>query len=102
MRQKYEDYGYDGLYDQHGHKRYIHRVPLSTAEKVLALYQNSYSDLGVWRFRQKLKTEHGIRLSYSWVKQALYGAGLAAPPAPAKHRSCIGPKMRSSGVDART
>ena len=101
MRQKYADYGYDGLYDQHGHKRYIHRVPLATAEKVLALYQNSYSDLGVWRFHQKLKTEQGIRLSYSWVKQALYGAGLAAPPAPAKKPLVHRPLAASKPVARR-
>ena len=27
-------------------------------------------------FHEKLKEEHGIELSYSWVKQALQGAGL--------------------------
>ena len=81
IRQKYEEFGYDGLYDQQHRKRHFHRVPLPTAEKVLALYQESYSGLSVRRFHQKLREEHGIRLHYSWLKQALEGAGLVAVPA---------------------
>ncbi len=80
IRQKYAEFGYDGLYEQHRRKRHVHRVPLPTAEKVLALYQQSYYGLNATRFHRKLRSEHGIRLSYSWVKQALYGAGLLAAP----------------------
>ncbi|MBZ5577179.1 MAG: hypothetical protein LAP40_11525 [Acidobacteriia bacterium] len=92
MRQKYEAFGYDGLYDQARHKRRVHRVPLGTAETVLALYQQTYSGFTVRRFHQKLKAEHSIGLPYSWVRQALLGAGLvtiakkAEPPAPVKLR----------------
>lgn len=81
MRQKYEDFGYDGLYDQTRHKRHIHRVPLSTAERVLELYQESYNGFTARRFYQKLRSQHGIRLPYSWVKKALDGAGLVPRPA---------------------
>jgi len=80
LRQRYEEFGYDGIYDQRRRKRQIHRVPLGTAEKILALYQDKYAGVGVWRFCQKLSAEHGIRVSYSWLKQALEGAGLAPPP----------------------
>jgi hypothetical protein len=45
---------------------------------VLELYQEKYFDLNVRHFHEKLQEEHGIRLSYSWVKQALQGAGLVA------------------------
>ena len=77
-RQAYQEYGYSGLFDQRRGKRSIHRVPMETAEKVLALYQERYFDLNVRHFHEKLRDEHGIRLSYSWVKQALQGAGLVA------------------------
>lgn len=80
MRQKYEQFGYDGLYEQQHRRRHFHRVPLPTAEKVLALYQHSYSDLSVRRFQQKLRDDHGIRLNYSWLQQALQGAGLIVIP----------------------
>jgi transposase len=76
LRQRYEEFGYDGIYDQCRRKRIIHRVPLGTAEKIFALYQGKYAGMNVWRFCQKLSTEQGIRVSYSWLKQALAGAGL--------------------------
>ena len=85
IREKYAEHGYDGLYDQQRHKRFVHRVPLGTVETVLALYQEKYSGLTARRFDQKLRAEHGIRLSYSWVKQALEGAGLVAAPKQQQH-----------------
>lgn len=75
-RQTYQEYGYTGLFDQRRGKRSIHRVPMETAEKVLELFQTIYFDLSVRHFHEKLKSEHDIGLSYSWVKQALQGAGL--------------------------
>jgi transposase len=39
MRQRYEESGYDGLFDQRRGKRSIHRISMATAERVLALYQ---------------------------------------------------------------
>src|SRR5215210_3834147 len=75
-RASYQAYDYTGLFDQRRGKRSIHRVPMETAEKVLALYQERYFDLSVRHFHEKLKAEHNIALSYSWVKQALQGAGL--------------------------
>ena len=75
-RQGYQRYGYTGLFDQRRGKRSIQRVPMETAEKVLALHQERYFDLSVLHFHEKLQDEHGIGISYSWVKQALQGAGL--------------------------
>jgi len=77
-RQSYKDYGYDGLFDQRRGKRSIHRVPMEIAERVLGLYRDTYYDLNVRHFHEKLRDDHHIRLSYSWVKQALQGAGLVA------------------------
>src|SRR5918998_976599 len=76
MRQRYQEGGYTGLFDQRRGKRSIHRIAMETAEKVLELFQSTYSDLSVRHFHEKLKTEHSLELSYSWVKQALQGAGL--------------------------
>src|SRR5579871_6647760 len=77
-RQAYIDYGYTGLFDRRRGKNSYHRVPMATAERVLALYRDTYFDLNVRHFHEKLREEHQIRLSYSWVKQALQGAGLVA------------------------
>jgi transposase len=76
IRQRYQEYGYDGLFDQRRGKRSYHRIPMATAERVLALYQEKYFDFNVRHFHEKLREVEGIQLSYSWVKQALQGAGL--------------------------
>jgi transposase len=76
-RQAYQDYG-TGLFDQRRGKRSIHRVPVETAKKVLALYRDKYPDFNVRHFHEKLQESENIQLSYSWVKQALQGAGLVA------------------------
>lgn len=77
-RERLERDGYDGLRDRRQGKASPHRVPLATVEEVLRLYQDQYHDLNVRHFHEKLREEHGITLSYTWVKQALQGAGLAA------------------------
>ena len=78
IREKYEVFGYDGLYEQHRRKRLVHRIPLVTAETILALYQQRYAGLSARRFHQKLASQHGIRVEWNWVRQALEGAGLVA------------------------
>lgn len=75
-RERLEEHGYDGLRDRRRGKVSHRRVPLEMVEKVLALYQETYHDLSVLHFHEKLREEHDIQLSYSWVKQALQGAGL--------------------------
>lgn len=75
-RQRYEEHGYDGLLDRRRGKPSGKRVPLETVEKVLRLYQENYFDFNVRHFHEKLVEEHGIQLSYTWVKRALQGAGL--------------------------
>src|ERR1041385_4078133 len=75
-RARLEQNGYSGLRDRRKGKASFRRVPLKTCEDVLRLYQQEYFDFNVRHFHEKLQQEHGIELSYSWVKQALQGAGL--------------------------
>ena len=77
-RERYEEEGYNGLFDRRRGKPSRRRVALATVEKVFALYREKYFDLNVQHFHEKLQGEHGIELSYTWVKQALQGAGLVA------------------------
>jgi transposase len=78
MRQRYQEHDYNGLFDRRRGKNSYHRVPMEKAERVLALYQEKYPDFNVRHFHEKLREVEGIHLSYSWVKQALQGAGLVA------------------------
>lgn len=68
--------GYEGLFDRRRGIPSPKRVPLKTVEEVLRLYQEQYFDFNVRHFHEKLVSEHHIHLSYTWVKQALQGAGL--------------------------
>jgi transposase len=87
-RERLEEHGYDGLTDRRKGKCSQRRVPVKTCEEVLRLYQERYFDLSVRHFHEKLKEEHSIELSYTWVKQALQGAGLV------KRRKRRGPHRR--------
>lgn len=75
-RQRYEEYGYDGLYDRRLKRPSPKRVPVQTVEKVLRLYQDKYRAFNVTHFVEKLHSDEGIELSYSWVKKALQESGL--------------------------
>ena len=77
-RERYVEQGYDGLLDRRRGKPSRRRVPVATVEKVFGLYREKYFDLNVQHFHEKLQAEHGMELSYTWVKQALQGAGLVA------------------------
>jgi transposase len=77
-RERYEEFGYDGLFDRRRGKPSPKRVAVKTVEQVLGLYREKYFDFNVRHFHEKLQAQHGIELSYTWVKQALQGAGLVS------------------------
>ncbi|HEY7305423.1 MAG TPA: ISNCY family transposase [Bryobacteraceae bacterium] len=87
-RERLEEHGYNGLADGRKGKPSFRRVALKTCEEVLRLYQEKYFDLSMLHFHEKLREEHGIELSYTWVQQALQGAGLV------KRRGRHGPHRR--------
>lgn len=77
-RERYEKYGYDGLYDRRKKMPSPKCVSMDEAKKVLRLYRERYFDFNVKHFHEKLEEEHGIDLGYTWVKKALQTAGLVS------------------------
>lgn len=77
-RERLEAHGYSGLADRRKGRPSEKRVPLAQVETVLRLYQETYYDLNIRHFHEKLREAHDIQLSYSWVQKALQGAGLVA------------------------
>ncbi len=73
-RERIDKEGYSGLVDRRKGKPSGRRVALAVVEEVLGLYQQTCYDLNVRHFHEKLRTEHGIELSYTWVQQALQGS----------------------------
>jgi transposase len=71
---RYRRFGFDGLYDRRRSRPSQRRVPLAVVEQVLRLYRETYFDLSVRHFHEKLQEEHGLSYSYTWVKLLLQGA----------------------------
>jgi transposase len=75
-QRRYEEHGYTGLIDRRRGRVSERQVPLTTVAEVLRLYKEQYFDFNVRHFHEKLVANHNIKLSYTWVKRALQGAGL--------------------------
>lgn len=75
-RERYQEHGYSGLWDYRKRSPSPKRIPVAVLEQVLQLYRGKYFDFNVQHFHEKLKEEHGINQSYTWVKTALQEAGL--------------------------
>ena len=80
-KQRYQQRGYDGLFDRRRRRPSPRKVPLARVQEVLRLYQEQYRGFNVAHFRDQLRERHEITLSYQWIKTALQTAGLVAPQA---------------------
>jgi len=77
-RERYQEHGYSGLWDYRKRSPSPKRIGMEVLQQVLRLYREQYFDFNVRHFHEKLVAEHGIGLSYTWVKRALQEAGLVA------------------------
>ena len=82
-KERYEEQGYDGLYDRRLGKPSPRRVALATVEQVLGLYQEKYFDFNVRHFHEKLQEEHDIELSYRLGQAGAPGGGVGEEGRPA-------------------
>ena len=87
VREKYYEWGFDGLHDARVGRESPRRVPVTVVEEVLRLYRDEYFDFNVVHFHEKLVEKHLMTVSYTWVKKLLQGAGMVAKDGPRKkHR----------------
>jgi transposase len=77
LKQRYEQWGYDGLVDQRGGRSRRKRIALETIEQICALKRQRYADFSVQHFWEKVREEHQVDIGYTWLKLALQAAGLA-------------------------
>jgi transposase len=75
-RERYERKGYCGLIDHRRGAPSQRRVPVAVVEQMLRLYRERYRGFNGRHFHEIARREHGITLSYTFVKQALQTAGL--------------------------
>jgi transposase len=103
-RLRLEKRGYDGLFDHRRRRPSPRSVPLAEAERILRLYRERYRGWNVRHFCQTVRREHGVGVSYTWVKTALQGAGLVPKrKARGRHRrrrerrACFGEMLHIDG-----
>lgn len=76
LRQRMEQFGYQGLVDMRRGRPSPRLTPVAEVERILALYREKYPGFNARHFYKTVRREHGVKLSYSCVKQMLQGAGL--------------------------
>ncbi len=65
-----------GLFDRRCLRPSPRRYPEALRSLVRELFREEYSDFNVTHFYEKLREEHGVLVSYTWVKDLLKEAGL--------------------------
>ena len=103
-RRWWEQCGYRGLFDRRRQTPSPKRAPLIEVERVLRLYRETYQGFNVRHFHEIARREHGVTLSYSFVKKALQEAGLVKKYRPrGRHRrrreprACFGELLHLDG-----
>jgi transposase len=82
LRARYEKTGFTGLYDHRHHTPSPRAVPVAEVQRLLKLYRDRYGPrdgypgFNVRHFYHIARREHGVTVSYSFVKKALQAAGL--------------------------
>lgn len=75
-RERYEQHGYVGLVDKRRQSPSVRRIAAPEVARLLRLYRERYRGFNVRHFHQIAQREHGVTVSYSFLKQALQAAGL--------------------------
>jgi len=103
-RERYETHGHSGLIDRRLLRPSKRRVPPLQVERVLRLYREHYAGFNVRHFHQIARREHGVTVSYSFVKHTLQAAGLVKKYRPrGRHRqrrdprACFGEMLHLDG-----
>jgi transposase len=81
-RERYETHGYIGLIDKRRHSPSVRRIAAPEVERLLRLYRERYRGFNVRHFHEIARREHGVSVSYSFLKYTLQAAGLVK-----KHRA---------------
>jgi transposase len=81
-RWRYEHIGYDGLLDRRRGRPSPRRARFAEVQRVLQLYRSRYAGFNARHFHEVARRDHGVGLSYTYVKTALQRAGLLP-----KHRA---------------
>ena len=70
-RLRYQRFGYDGLWDRRRRHPSPRRAPVAEVERILRLYRERYAGFNAHHFHETIERDHGVGLSYTFIKQAL-------------------------------
>jgi hypothetical protein len=106
LKRGYERWGFQALYDRRRHVPSPKRAAVGEVEQVLKLYGQTYRGFNVRHFHEIAVREHGVKLSYSFVKKALQEARLVRKYcARGRHRrrreprACFGEMLQLDGSE---
>jgi transposase len=93
-RARYERDPKLGLLDRRRQRPSHLTAPRAEVQRILHLYREQYAGFNVRHFHQLARRDHGVSLSYTFVKLALQSAGLVAKRrARGRHRRRREPRM---------
>ncbi len=99
-----DKWGYEGLFDRRRRRPSPRSVPVAEVKRILGLYRERYRGWNIRHFCETVRREHGVKASYTFVKQALQGAGLVMKhKARGRHRrrrerkACFGEMLHIDG-----
>jgi len=75
-RARYQAGGTLALYDRRCRRPSRRKAPVAEVQRLLRLYRETYLGFNVRHFHHLARRDHGVTLSYSFVKLALQEAGL--------------------------
>jgi transposase len=101
LRLRYEQYGYDGLFDRRRRRPSPRCAPVEEVQRILRLYREQYVGFNARYFCDIARRQHELTLSYTFVKKALQGAALLPKQRPrGRHRRRREPPGAAAQIDA--
>lgn len=76
IRERYEQWGVDGLRDQRAGRPRRRRVSTETIREVCRLKREVYADFSMRHFHEVVTEKHDLKLSYTLLRNVLQEAGL--------------------------
>lgn len=87
IRWRVEHYGLDAVMDQRGGRPRRKRIKAGTIELLCRLKRDVYADFTLQHFYEHVTEQHGVKVSYNWLRLMLQEAGVVEKePARGKYR----------------
>ncbi len=87
LRERYIEFGIEGLEDRRRGRAMPRRLPAELVERVCELKRTIYEEYTTRHFHEVLERSHGVKVSYSWLRNILQANGLMVKaPGRGKHR----------------